>query len=140
MHKITSTAELKNSIHLLEIEQVEKGRLLKDQFSQTLDSFKPLNLLAGSINDIRKSPLMVENMLGLIFGLTTGTLSKSLFVGASNNKLKSIVGTVLQYGIANAVANNSGFLKTMGASLFRSIFRKKPMKTEESWPMKTEES
>jgi len=132
MHKIASIAELKSTIHILETEQAEQGRMLKERFSQTLESFKPVNLLAGTIKDIRKSPMLVENILGLVVGLTTGTLSKSLFVGASESKLKSLVGTVLQYGIANAVANNSVYLKSMGTSLFRSIFRKKEMKTEES--------
>jgi len=132
MHKITSIAELKSTILILENEQAEKGMLLKDQFSKVLVSFKPVNLLAGTLNDIRKSPFMIDNILALFIGLTTGTLSKSLFLGKSENKLKGILGTVLQYGIANAVANNSGQLKTMGTSLFRSIFRKKEMKTEES--------
>jgi len=59
MHKITSIAELKSTILILENEQAEKGMLLKDQFSKVLVSFKPVNLLAGTLNDIRKSPFMI---------------------------------------------------------------------------------
>ncbi|MFZ0282609.1 MAG: hypothetical protein WAL29_13245, partial [Bacteroidales bacterium] len=61
MQKITSTAELKNAIQLLEAEQAEKEMLLKEQFSIAVDSFKPSNLIASSLNDITKSPYLIDN-------------------------------------------------------------------------------
>ncbi len=46
MQNITSTAELKNAIQILEAEQAEKGMLLKEQLSNAVESFKPFNLIS----------------------------------------------------------------------------------------------
>ena len=62
MQKITSVAELKNAIQSLEVEQIDKGTLLKEQFSTIVGSFKPANLIANSLNNIEKSPYLIENI------------------------------------------------------------------------------
>jgi hypothetical protein len=52
MQNITSIAELKNAIQLLEVKQADKGQLLKEQFFLTFESLKPANLLRSTVNDI----------------------------------------------------------------------------------------
>ncbi len=78
MQNITSIAELKNAIQLLEVEQADKGKLLKEQFYSTVESFKPANLIANTLNDIEKSPYLIENILGAAVGLVTGFYSNKL--------------------------------------------------------------
>ncbi len=129
MQNITSTAELKNAIQLSEIEQTQKGKLLKEQFLLTYESFKPVNLLRNTLGDIAKSPYLVENILGNAMGLVTGYLSKKIFLGASGNRLKRLIGTILQFGITNVVAQNSNTIKSFGRTLFQHIFRKKEINT-----------
>jgi hypothetical protein len=130
MQNITSIADLKNTIQLSEAEKTLRMKLLKEQFYLTWDVFKPVNLIAGTLNDIAKSPFLVENVIGTAMGLATGYLSKVLIVGASGNKIRRLIGTLMQFGITNFVAQNSDSIKSFGRSVFQHFFRKKEMNTE----------
>jgi len=130
MQNITSVAELKNAIQLLEVEQNLKGKILKEQFYLVYENFKPINLLTGTLKDIVKSPYIIDNILGTAMGLATGYLSKKIFIGASGNKIKKIIGSILQFGITNVITQNSDSIKTFGRSLFQHFLRKKEMNTE----------
>jgi hypothetical protein len=130
MQNITSIAELKNAIQLSEAEHTLKGKLVKEQFYLTYESFKPVNLLTNTLNDIAKSPYLVDNILGTAMGLATGYLSKKVFIGASGNKFKRLIGTILQFGITNVVAQNSETIKSFGRSLFQHFSRKKEINPE----------
>ena len=130
MQNISTVSELKNAIEFLKDQQSAKGMVVREHFYLVYDSFKPVNLLAGSLNDIARSPLLVENIIGIGMGLLTGTMSKSLFVGASGSKFKGVLGTIMQYGITNFVANNSGFLKAVGKYFSKNVVGRKTKKTE----------
>jgi len=130
MHNITNAADLKRAIQLLEAEQAVKGQLLKEQFHFTYRNFRPLNLLKGSINDLASSPYLIENILGTTLGLTTGYLSKKIFVGASGNIIRKLIGTVLQFGVTNLVAQHPDAVKSIGQFIFNNIFRKKEMNSK----------
>jgi len=130
MQNITSVAELKNAIQLLEVEQNLKGKILKEQFYLVYENFKPVNLLTGTLKDIVKSPYLIDNILGTAMGLATGYLSKKIFIGASGNKIKKIIGSILQFGITNVITQNSDSINTFGRSLFQHFLRKKEMNTE----------
>jgi len=130
MENISSVAELKNAIEFLKDEQAAKGRAVREHFYLVYDSFKPINLLAGSLNDIARSPLLVENIIGIGMGLLTGTMTKSLFIGASGSKIKRVLGTVIQYGITNFVANHSGLLQAVGKSMIKNLAGRKAAKIE----------
>lgn len=130
MQNITSVAELKNAIQILEVEQNLKGKILKEQFYLVYENFKPVNLLTGTLKDIVKSPYIIDNILSTVMGLATGYLSKKIFIGASGNKIKKIIGSILQFGITNVITQNSDSIKTFGRSLFQHFLRKKEMNTE----------
>jgi hypothetical protein len=130
MQNITSVLELKNAIQLLEAEQAEDWYLVKEQFSLAIESLKPVNLIKTTLKDISSSPLLVDNIVGTAIGLATGYLSKKVFIGTSGNKIKKLLGTILQFGITNVVAQNSESIKLFGRSLFQHFFRKKEMNTE----------
>ncbi|MGD0342594.1 MAG: hypothetical protein ABSA76_12895 [Bacteroidales bacterium] len=130
MQNMTSTLELKNAIQLLEAEQAENGHLLKEQFFLVIESLKPVNLLKSAIKDISSSPYLVDNIVGTAMGLATGYLSKGMFVGTSGNKIKKLIGTILQFGITNVIAQNSDSIKLFGRSLFQHFFRKKEIYTK----------
>ena len=125
MQNITSISELKNAIQLLEIEQVDKGKLLKEQFYTTLESFKPVNIIANTLNNIEKSPYLIENILGAAVGLVSGFYSNKLIFNARGNKLKKLIGVVLQFGVTNLVAKHHGTIRSIGQVLFKHLARKK---------------
>jgi hypothetical protein len=125
MEKIISVEELKNEIRLLEVEQSVRVQLLKEQFFVTYENIKPVNLLKVALNNATSSPYLIENILGAAIGLTSGYLTKKIVVGASVNVFRKLLGHVLQFGVKNAVLQNSGTIKSIGIDAFRNIFHKK---------------
>ena len=125
MQNITSTAGLKDAIQLLEIEQADKGRLLKEQFYVTYESFRPVNLLKDALKDITSSPYLIDNILSTGIGLASGFVSKKVFIGASGNKLRRLIGYVLQFGVTNFIAQRPDAIKTFGRIFFKLFHHKK---------------
>ena len=131
MQNITSVIELRHAIQILELEQEYKGQKLKEQFSQTLESYKPANLLKGTFKDMVTSPFLIENILLNLVGMATGYLSKKIFIGASGNIFRKLFGSILQIGVTNAVDRNPDAIKSIGQSIFQHIFKKK--ETAPAW-------
>jgi len=127
MQDIASVAELKNAIQLLEAEQAEKGKLLKEQFYVTYESFKPANLIVNALNNIEKSPYLIDNILGAAIGLITGFYSNKLIFNPRGNKLKKLLGVALQFGVTNLVAKHQGTIRSIGHVIFQHLTRKKRM-------------
>lgn len=125
MKSIKSTNELKNAIQLLEVEQSDKRQLLKEQFFHTYESFRPVNLLKSTLNDIAASPHLIDNILSTALGLATGFLSKKIFIGGSGNKFRKVIGSVLQFGVINFVAHHCEAIKSFVRFFFQNILRKK---------------
>ena len=130
MQNITSTAALEDAIQLLEVDQEIKGQLLKEQLYITYESLKPLNLLKHTLKEISSSPYLIDNISGSAMGLVSGFLSKKIFVGASGNVIRKLIGSVLQFGITNIVAQNSDVIRSIGQALFHHFIRKKELNSE----------
>ena len=125
MQNITSIAELKDAIQLLEVEQGIKELLFKEQFYLTYESLKPINILKKTLKEIGSSPYLIDNISGTAMGLASGFLSKKIFVGASGSIIRKLIGSFLQFGITNVVAQNSNVITSIGQAIFHHFFRKK---------------
>lgn len=128
MENIKSIAELKNAIQLLEIKQAISKQLLKDQFLLTYENLKPVNILKNTLKDISTSPYLIDNILGAAMGLSTGYLSKKIIVGASGNIIRKVLGSVLQFGVTNLVAQHPDAIKSIGKFIYQRIIRRKDHK------------
>ncbi len=125
MQNITSSAQLKEAILLLEVEQIIKGRVLKQQFRLTYESLKPVNLFLNALKDITTSPGVADNLLGTAGGIVTGFLSKKIFVGTSVNLFRKLIGSLMQVGVTNLVSNHPDGLKTFGQFVIQQFMRMK---------------
>jgi hypothetical protein len=125
MQNINSSASLRNAISLLEAEQEIKGQLLKDQFLLTVDSMRPVNVLKSTLRDISSSPKLIDNILGLTMGITSGFLTNKIFVGASGNLVRKLLGSVLQFGVTNAVAQHPETLKSYGQMIMQYFLHRR---------------
>jgi hypothetical protein len=130
MQNITSVAGLKSAIQELEVEQSVKGRLLKDQIYLIRESLKPVNLLRNELKETFSSNYLVENFSGTAMVAASGFLLKKIYTGKSTNKLRKLVGAVLQFGITNFITQNSDQIKSFVRALLQHFFRKKEMKYE----------
>lgn len=125
MKKITSVAELKEAIQLLEKEHAVKEQLMKEQLFLTYESFKPAKLLGSTLKEMIASPYFVENVIDTGVGLATGYLTRKIVVGASSNIIRRFLGYALQAGVANFLTKNADGIRSVGKLAFQNIFSKK---------------
>ena len=125
MSKITTTAELKEAIRLLEIEQKVEGALLKEQFKITYESLKPVNLIGNTIKELVKSPDLKGDLLTTALSLGAGFLSKKVVIGNTANPLKQLLGTLLQMGVTSLVSKNTGVIKSIGGEMLSRLLNTK---------------
>jgi hypothetical protein len=127
MENITSAAELKRVIQRVEIEHAMQGKRLKEQFFLAYENLKPANILKSTLNEITKSPYLIDNVLGATLGLITGYLSRKIAVAGSGNLFRKLIGSVLQFGITNLIAQHPDLIKLFGQFVMQHLFRKKEM-------------
>jgi hypothetical protein len=130
MQSISTTAELKNAIELLEAEQAVKGQLLKEQFYVTYESLKPIAVLRRTLKELTSSQYLVDNIPGAVMGLVSGFLSRKLIVGRSANIFRKLLGSVLQFGVTNVVARKSDAIQSTGLSIFQHYLQKKVLNSK----------
>jgi hypothetical protein len=125
MQKITSKTGLENAILLLEAEQAVNWQLLKEQLHLTYNSFRPVNIIKSTFNDIVSSPNLINNILSVTTGMATGYLSKKLVVGASGNIIRKLIGSVLQFGVTSAVVKHPEKIRLISQYILKYLLHKK---------------
>ncbi len=125
MKKITSILELKESILLLEIRQVQEGQLLKEQFKITYENLRPVNLIKNKFYELATTPNLKGDLLDAALSLVAGYLSRKIAVGATNNPLKQLLGTLLQMDVTSIVSKNTDEIKSTVMHLINNILNKK---------------
>ncbi|MBE0662426.1 MAG: hypothetical protein IH597_08155 [Bacteroidales bacterium] len=124
METITSIGELDATIAILKAEQEYKEHLLWDEFFGVVEGLKPINLLKDTFRE-GASSLKFDGVLGAIAGVAVGSLSRSVFVGASSNLFRKLLGTALQFGVTNIVGRNTNRIRTFGNFIAQRIFKRK---------------
>ena len=125
MKKISSVADLKESIHLLEIQRAEEEFLLKEQFKITNEALKPANLIKHTLSQLAGSPGIKGNLLNATIGLAAGYVSKKVVLGATHNPVTKLLGAVLQMGVGSFVSKHPGGIKSVAMNLIKTFSRKK---------------
>ena len=121
MRKISSENTLKAAILELENKREEEGKLLKQQYLQAYESMKPLNIIKTTFKEVTASPELKDELFNTSVGLVAGYLTKALFQGASHSATRKLLGTVLMFGVTNAVAKHPEVVKSIGKGLFKMI-------------------
>lgn len=132
MENITTTAELRLAIENLEHEKIIKGHALKQQLLIVHESLKPANLIKSVISEVSSSPYLTENLLGTTVGLASGYLSRIVTVGSSGNVFKRILGTIIQFGVTNVVAQHTDTIKSIGQFIYQHFLHKKDLNAKDS--------
>lgn len=130
MKKLTAEMELKEAIQILEAEQTAKGLILKEQLYITYETLKPINIIKKTLQDVSASPYLIDNILGSAVGMTSGFLSKRIFVGTSGSLLRKLLGSILQFGVTNAVAQHTDTIKSIGQLMLQFFRRRKATKSD----------
>ena len=125
MTPIRTSADLKEAIRLLELQQDNELLLLKEEWRDTKEKLKPVNLIKSAFKQATDAPGAKTNLLKAAIGLTTGILAKKLFIGKSLNPFSKILGTVLEVFVAKKATKNADNIKSVGSMLINKLFKRK---------------
>jgi hypothetical protein len=98
---------LKEKILLLQAKQTRELKILKEELHNTHELLKPLNFIKNTMFEVASLPDIKSKLLSGALGLVTGYLSKKVLFGTSNNPIKKMLGTALQFAIANVVVKKA---------------------------------
>lgn len=129
MKKITFQSELQEAIFQLEIKQADEGALLKEQIKFTFENLRPVNLIKSTLSELTSEPQLKGELLNATISLAAGFLTKKIVVGATENPLKQVLGTLLQIIVTGIAARNTDGIKSMAQHLINTILTKKDTET-----------
>jgi len=124
MKRSSELQALTDSINRLQIKRSREWILLRDQFHDTYESLKPINLIKHTFKEASSSTEIKEGIVSNVIGLTTGYFTKAILIGSSANPIKKILGTLLQFTVATLVAQNSDSIKSIGKVVLDKLFKK----------------
>lgn len=130
MENITTSAELKKAIQVLEVEQYVSGQEIKAQVLEIFESFKAINIIKRSLKDIVSSPLLTDNLLGTAVSLATGYFSNKLLLGVSTKILRRLLSPLLKFGVKTLVSHSPLSIKSLGQSILQRFVGKKQSPTQ----------
>jgi hypothetical protein len=112
LHELIITTKIKQAYEL---------ELLKEELHGVCESLKPFNLIKNIFQEATDSPELKQNLTSNAIGLGTGFLFKKLITGNSKYFGKKILGTVIQFGVANLVSKHFDAIKMITSNLFKRI-------------------
>ena len=103
MKQTTLKIELEAKIAFLKSKQEQDFNALRSQYSATIESIKPINLIKSATREFITSPNLKSNLINGVIGLGTNYLSKNLMNEHSLNPVKRVLGKVLKFVLKNFV-------------------------------------
>jgi len=94
---------------------------LKEELHRVCESLKPLNLIKEVFQEVTNSTEIKNNLTSSAIGLGTGFLFKKMLIGNSKTLSKKVLGTAIQFGVANLVSKHFDEIKMIGKRLFNRI-------------------
>ncbi len=130
MKPITTSEELKAAIRTLELQQARELLLLKEQYYETRESFKLVNLLKSKFKEVAGDPDLKTDAINAAIGFTSGILARKLMIGKTINPFKKLLGIAVEMVVASKVVKNADGIKSAGGSIFNMLFRKKEVQNK----------
>lgn len=118
---VNNTATLQSAIDQLQMQCEAKKNIMRLQFVEVVDSIKPVNLLRSTVKDIADTPGIAKAAIGTTLAIGAGVLSKKIVVGKSSNLFKKIMGGIVEFTVANGIANNAELITDRGIALLKRI-------------------
>jgi hypothetical protein len=131
MHKITTSAEIREAIIQLELKRDSQGKLLKEQFYVTYESFKTVNLLKKVIIEIATSPGLLSGLISTVVDLTHRRSHRTEDREAQSTSIKGIFQSLISTSVSKLIYDNSDTLLLLGQYFIRRLFHKKEKKKKE---------
>jgi hypothetical protein len=122
MAKISQTGLLKERIRLLEIQQAEEGKMVKEELRSVYQNLNPINLIKNSVKKLATSDelksMLFENCVALISGL----LTKKILTSDKSHPIIKLLASLLQLGATNLAANYKDVIVGFLSGLIGKIY------------------
>ncbi len=121
--EINNAIQLREAIAILKAETEVNKKILIEQFHNTYNSLKPVNIIKSAFAKITSLPVVASQVIDTSIGLGAGVLSKKILVGTSGNIFKKIFGVILELAVAGAVTKNADGIKRQGSELIKKLIK-----------------
>ena len=122
---INNEEELALAIQQLELKKKRQEAELIAHFHDTVDSFKPGNLIKSAVGKIG-NPAVIGSILKTAGSLGVGLLTTKLAGGAAATATgRGFIGSLLKQSAAKTVFSNFDKIKAYGVSAYQNLFGKK---------------
>jgi len=118
MQNISSKNELRNTILILEAKQIAYKQELKEEFNGIYKKISNVVVIASAIKNIVSSS---NNVMVHTTGVVAGYLIKKIIVGKSDNKLRKVIGTIVQFGITRILTRNPKIIEKVEQFIIQNI-------------------
>ena len=99
MKTINQKSQLATKIAFLKSKQETDFSILKDQYHITIDSFKPINLIKNSLEEVITSPNLKMSLINGAISFSTNFLKHNVLNHSSKSPIKRIIGNVLKFAV-----------------------------------------
>ncbi len=119
--QINNLHDLNLAIATLESRKTIQEKMLKNQFNETVESFKPKNLIKAAYKSATENGGAGSLLLKAAGGIGAGLLGNNLGTGLFGK----IAGTAINAGALDSVVNNTDKISAWGKAIYRNLFKKK---------------
>lgn len=123
--EINTVTELKVAIAALEQKKVIQEAILKKQYNDTIDHYRPKNLIKSAFNNAFEPGETGNTILKAAGSIGAGLLAKNLvFGGPTTSIVGKIASSAIKFGATSGIFNNSDTIVAWGKSIYKNLFTK----------------
>ena len=123
--EITNVIELKAAIAALEQKRVIQEAIIKKQYRDTIDHYKPGNLIKSAFKNVMDPGETGSTLLKAAGSIGAGFLAKNLvFGGPATSLVGKIASNAIKLGATSGIFNNSDKIVAWGKSIYKNLFTK----------------
>ena len=123
--QINNVIDLDAAIAEMEKKRVIQETILKNQYRETIDHYRPKNLIKSAFKGALEPGETGNTILKTVGGIGAGLLAKNLVFGAgATSLLGKFASNALKVGATNTVINNKDKIAAWGISIYKNLFTK----------------
>lgn len=121
--QINNVIDLDAAIAEMEKKRVIQESILKNQYRETIDHYRPKNLIKSAFKGVLEPGETGNTILNTVGGIGAGLLAKNLVFGAgATSIIGKFASNALKVGATNTVINNKDKIAAWGISIYKNLF------------------
>jgi hypothetical protein len=105
--KTKSETRFRSKNRLLKNKQTTDFTILKTQYHETIDSFRPINIIKNSFSSIITAPNLKANLLNQALNFGVSFITKNAINTNSENPIQGIIGKIIRFALKKISRNKS---------------------------------